>query len=92
MPSLDQISEPELLAELQHVANACEKLNQEVLRAAQRQRFSKDDREIAQAAHDRQSLLADMNRLMARRRAVEGHLMRIRGQLRPLKLDKVGQG
>jgi hypothetical protein len=92
MPSLGQISEPELLAELQHVANACEKLNQEVLRAAQRQRFSKDDREIAQAAHDRQSLLADMNRLMDRRRAVEGHLMRIRGQLRPLKLDKVGQG
>ena len=79
MPSLDQMSEPELLAELQHVANACEKLNQEVLRAAQRQRFSKDDREIAQAAHDRQSLLADMNRLMDRRRAVEGHLMRIRG-------------
>ncbi|MBL0407350.1 hypothetical protein JKG68_25860 [Microvirga aerilata] len=92
MPSLDQMSESELLAELQHVANACEKLNQEVLRAAQRQQFSKDDLEIAQAAHDRQSLLAHMNRLMDRRRAVEGHLMRIRGQLRPLKLDKVGQG
>jgi hypothetical protein len=29
--------------------------------------------------------LVEMSRLMDRRRAIEGHLMRVRGQLRPLR-------
>jgi hypothetical protein len=29
-----------------------------------------------------------LSRLMDRRRAVEGHLMRVRGQLRPLKWNE----
>jgi hypothetical protein len=32
--------------------------------------------------------LAEMSRLMDRRRAIEGHLMRVRRQLRPLKQDE----
>ena len=88
MPSLDQMSEPELIAELHRVAAACERLNQEATRAIERQRFSRDTREVARAAQDEQAALAAMNRLMDRRRAVEGHLMRVRGQLRPLKQDE----
>ncbi len=88
MPSLDQMSEPELLAELGHVADTCGRLEQEVARAVQRQRFSKDAQEVTQAAQDEQIALVELNRLMDRRRAIEGHLMRIRGQLRPLKLDE----
>jgi hypothetical protein len=88
MPSLDQMSEPELIAELHRVAAACERLNQEVARAIERQRFSRDAQEVARAAQDEQTALAAMNRLMDRRRAVEGHLMRVRGQLRPLKQDE----
>jgi hypothetical protein len=85
MRGLDQMSEPELLAELHRVADACERLNQAVARAAQRQRFSKQSQEAIRAAQDEQTLVAEMSRLMDRRRAVEGHLMRVRGQLRPLK-------
>jgi predicted nucleic acid-binding Zn-ribbon protein len=85
MVGLDQMSEPELLAELRRVADACERLSQEVAHATHRQRFSGDAGEIAQASRDEQSLLAELSRLMDRRRAVEGHLMRVREQLRPLK-------
>lgn len=85
MVDLDQMSEPELIAELHRVAVACERLSREVAHSTQRQRFSKDAREVAQATRDEQSLLAEVNRVMDRRRAVEGHLMRVRGQLRPLK-------
>ena len=88
MVGLDQMSEPELIAELRHVADTLERLNQEVTRAIERQRFSRDAREVARAAQDEQTALAGMNRLMDRRRAVEGHLMRVRGQLRPLKRDE----
>jgi hypothetical protein len=85
MVGLDQMSEQELIAELRRVAAVCESLNQEVAHAAHRRRFSREAREVAQASRDEQSLLAELNRLMDRRRAVEGHLMRVRGQLRPLK-------
>ena len=88
MPSLDQMSEPELIAELRRVAGACERLNHEVTRALERQHFSKNAQEVSQAAQDEQITLAELNRLMDRRRAVEGHLMRARGQLRPLKHDE----
>lgn len=36
--------------------------------------------------------MADMNRPIDRRRAVEGHPMRVRGQLRPLRLDELVEG
>ena len=88
MVGLDQMSEPELIAELRHVADTLERLNQEVTRAIERQRFSRDARGVARAAQDERTALAGMNRLMDRRRAVEGHLMRVRGQLRPLKRDE----
>jgi hypothetical protein len=88
MVGLDQMSEPELIAELRRVAASCERLNQEVAQAAQRQRFRRDAREVARAAQDEQTILGELNRLMDRRRAVEGHLMRVRGQLRPLKRDE----
>ena len=88
MVGLDQMSELELIAELRCVTATCEWLNQEIAHATHRQRFSRDAREIAQAAWDEQKLLAELNRLMDRRRAVEGHLMRTRGQLRPLKWNE----
>ena len=86
MPALNQMSEHELIAELHRLADACERLNREFARAAQRQRFSIDAQAIALATHDAQTLLAEMNQLMDRRRAVEGHLMRVRGQTWPLKV------
>jgi len=88
MVGLDQISELELMVELRRVADACERLTQDASRATERQRFSRDPREVAQAAQDEQAFLAQMSRLMDRRRAVEGHLMRVRGQLQLLKWDE----
>ena len=50
-----------------------------------------DAQEVARAAPDAQTALAELNRLMDRRRAVEGHLMRVRGQLRPCsRKNRVG--
>jgi hypothetical protein len=88
MVGLDQMSELELIAELRRVADTLERLTQEVTRAIERRRFSSDAREVAWSAQDEQTTLAGMNRLMDRKRAVEGHLMRVRGQLRPLKRDE----
>ena len=88
MVGLDQMSETELIAELRRVTDTLERLNQEVTRAIERQRFSRDAREVARSAQDEQTTLVKLNRLMDRMRAVEGHLMRVRGQLRPLKLDE----
>lgn len=75
MVGLDQMSEPVLLAELHRVSAACERLDQEARHAAQRQRFRSGAQEIAQAARDERTLLADLSRLMDFRRAVEGYLM-----------------
>jgi hypothetical protein len=88
MPSLDQMNEQELIAELHRLAADCERLNFNLARATQRQRFCQDGHDAAGATRDEQVLLAEMNRLMDRRRAVEGHLMRVRGQLRPLRLHE----
>jgi hypothetical protein len=85
MPSLDQMNEQELIAELRRLAAECEKLSFKVARANQRQLFCDDPQSVRQAAREERDLLSEMNRLMDRRRAVEGHLMRVRGQLRPLK-------
>jgi hypothetical protein len=84
MPSLDQMNEQELMAELHRLAAECERINRELAHAALQQRFGRDRPDIARAARDEQALLAEMNRLMDRRRATEGHLMRVRGRLRPL--------
>jgi hypothetical protein len=88
MPGLDQMSEQDLIAELHRVADACERLDQEVTRAAQWQRFCNGAHEATRGAQKGQILLAEMSRLMDRRRAIEGYLMRVRGQLRPLKQDE----
>jgi phosphate uptake regulator len=61
MPSLDQMSEPELIAELRRVAHTLERLNEEVARAIERQRFSREAQEVARAAQDEQAALAAMN-------------------------------
>lgn len=88
MPNLDQMNEQELVGELHSLASACERLNYEIACATQRQRFTRDSGEASRAAQEEQTLLAQMDRLMIRRRAVEGHLLRVRGQLRPLKLEE----
>jgi hypothetical protein len=86
------MTEQELHAELYRLAGACERLDREIVRATQRRQFSKDSHDGIWAAHDEQNLLAEMNRLMGRRRAVEGHLMRVRGQIRPLNRHELGEG
>jgi hypothetical protein len=85
MSHLDQMTERELIAELHSVAAECERLNFEVARVTQQQRFCHDRPDTAMAAQDERALLGEMSRLMDRRRAIEGHLMRVRGQLRPLR-------
>jgi hypothetical protein len=85
MLGLDQMNELELIVELHRIAGECERLNQRVSHASQRQRFSKDYQDIATAAQEEQTLLAEMNRLMDCRRAIEGHLMRVRDRLRLLR-------
>jgi hypothetical protein len=87
MPSLDQMHEQELVTELRRLAAECERLDVEVVQANQRQRYCDDPRSVLRAAQKERALLVEMNRLMDRRRAVEGHLMRVRGQLRPLRLE-----
>jgi hypothetical protein len=87
MPSLDQMHEQELVTELRRLAAECERLDVEVVQANQRQRYCDDPRSVLGAAQKERALLVEMNRLMDRRRAVEGHLMRVRGQLRPLRLE-----
>jgi hypothetical protein len=88
MPGLDQMNEQELIAELQRLAAECDKMDREINCAIQRRQFCRDRCGFAGAIQDEQALLAQMNWLMDRRRAVEGHLMRVRGQLRPLKLNQ----
>jgi hypothetical protein len=87
MPRLDQMHEQELITELLRLAAECERLDFEVAQASQRQRYCDDPRSVLKAAQKERDLLVEMNRLMDRRRAVEGHLMRVRGQLRPLRLE-----
>jgi hypothetical protein len=78
------MNEQELMAELHRVAAECERLNRELAHATLQQRFGKDGPDVARAARDERALLVEMNRLMDRRRATEGHLLRVRGRLRPL--------
>jgi len=80
------MTEQELIAELHRLADECERLSRKIASALQQQRFSRTS-DATKAVQDEQGLLGEMNRVMDRRRAVEGHLRRVRGQLRPLKLD-----
>ena len=52
-------------------------LGMKVRDAADRQRFSSDPRQKAQAAQDEAALMAEMDRLMTRIRAVEAQLLLI---------------
>jgi len=79
------MNEQELIAELRRLAAECERLSVEVARAKQQQLFRDDPQSVEEAAQEERDLLSEMSRLMDRRRAVEGHLMRVRGQLRPLR-------
>jgi len=92
MLGLDQMTEQELLAEHYRLADACERLNREIALAAKRRQFSKDSDNPIWAAQDEQNLLAEMNRLMGRRRAIEGRLMRVRRLLQPLGRHELGEG
>jgi hypothetical protein len=85
MTGLDLMTERELLARLHQLADECESLDRRIAHARQRQRFSTNPREAAEALDEEKRLLVEMNWLMDRRRAVEGHLLRVRGRLRPLE-------
>jgi len=85
MPSLDLMIEWELIAHLHQLAAECDRLDRQIALAVQRQRFAQAPRDAAQAAGEERALVTEMSRLMDRRRAVEGHLRRVRGQLRPLQ-------
>jgi hypothetical protein len=85
MPSLDLMTEPELIALLHQLADDCDKLDQRITSVIQRQRFAQSPRDAEQAAGEERMLLTEMSRLMDRMRATEGHLRRVRGQLRPLQ-------
>ena len=87
MPGLDHMHEQELVTELLRLAAECERLNFEVAQVGQRQRYCDDPQSVLRADQKERARLVEMNRLMARRRAVEGHLMRVKGQLRPLRLE-----
>jgi Xaa-Pro aminopeptidase len=70
--------EQDLLRELHLLHAAQERLNRKIADATQRQRHSKEPEEIADAERAEQHLLAEMNRLMDRLRAVEGQILQIR--------------
>ena len=85
MPSLDLMTERELIAHLHQLAAECDGLDRRIALAAQRQRFAQSPRDAELAAGAEQTLLTEMSRLMDRMRATEGHLRRVRGQLRLLQ-------
>ena len=76
--------EAKLIAELRRLYDDYEKLNRKITNASQRQRFSKDSRDIEQAVQDEKAFLIEIDRLMTRMRAIEGHLMGIRKKVRPV--------
>jgi hypothetical protein len=85
MPSLDLMTERELIAHLHQLAAECDGLDRRIALAAQRQRFAQSPWDAEQAAGEERTLLTEMSRLMDRMRATEGHLRRVRGQFRPLQ-------
>jgi hypothetical protein len=84
MPSLDLMTESELIAQLHQLADDCARLDCRIAYALQRQKFAQNPGDAAEAKADEQAMLTEMSRLMDRMRATEGHLMRVRGRLCPL--------
>lgn len=76
--------EAALIRELRRLYDEYQKLNRRIAHAHQRQRFSPDPSDSRQAVEDEQRLLSEIDRLMTRMRAVEGHLMAIRKRVRPV--------
>jgi len=76
--------EAKLIAELRRLYDDYEKLNRRIANAAHRQRFSKDSADVEQAVRDEKAFLVEIDRLMTRMRAIEGHLMRVRKKVRPV--------
>jgi hypothetical protein len=61
MPSLDQMHQQELLAELRRLAGECERLSFEVARANQRQLFCGDPQGVRKAAREERDLLVTLS-------------------------------
>ncbi len=76
--------EAELIRELRRLYDEYQKLNHRIAHAHQRQRFSPDPKDSHKAIEDEQKLLTEIDRLMTRMRAVEGHLMAVRKRVRPV--------
>ncbi len=76
--------EADLIRELRRLYDEYQKLNHRITNAHQRQRFSADPKDSAQAIEDERKLLGEIDRLMTKMRAVEGHLMALRKRVRPI--------
>jgi hypothetical protein len=70
--TVDQASLSEELSGLDARQHA---LDLKIREAAQRQRFSRDQHQVAQAARDETAHVAEMDRLMTRTRAVKAQLL-----------------
>jgi len=73
-----------LIRELRRLYDEYQALNHRITDAGHRQRFSKDPVDTDQAVRDEQKLLVEIDRLMTRMRAIEGHLMAVRRRVRPV--------
>lgn len=76
--------EADLIRELRRLYDEYQALNHRITDAGHRRRFSKDPIDTDQAVRDEQNLLAEIDRLMTRMRAIEGHLMAVRRRVRPV--------
>jgi hypothetical protein len=59
-------------------------LNRKIQLATHRQHFSSDPEDVKRALQEEAGWLNEITRLMDRMRAVEGHLLRARGKLKPV--------
>jgi hypothetical protein len=76
--------ERELLDGLRRLYDRYERLNHKIALTHHRQRFSPDPADRDRAVADEQKLLGEINTLMDRLGAIEGHLMRVRKKIRPV--------
>ncbi len=76
--------EAELIRELRRLYDEYQALNHRITEAGHRQRFSRDPADTDRALKDEQRLLVEIDRLMTRMRAIEGHLMAVRRKVRPV--------
>ena len=77
------MTESELIAQLHRLADECARLDRRIAYALQRQKPANDPGDAAETSAEERAMLTEMSRLMERMRATEGHLMRVRRQLRP---------